>query len=369
MTQIGIVVPVYKEEITEYEEFSLRQLKKVLGHYPLIFAAPTQLKGNIYREMFPSASWQYFSVENFDGFTAYNQLLMSDEFYAAFSEYEKILICQTDVLVLADRLQDFLALPYDYIGAPIAIFQQDLYQLYGGNGGFSLRDVKACREVIQREAEMVAAWRDNEDEFFSHVGLKCPEWFRVAPVEVAARFSFDRFSKFLYQFAGEELPMALHAWFNHDLHWLQNLIKETMAGCEPLPKKWGSTELAELQSFLLKNQLILFYGAGQWGKCFLQYCQYRGIAVAGFVVSDNQCLSETMYRGVPIWKISDVPRGIENYGVVLTTGRMYRPEIKANLQLYGVRKMAELSEVICDEVGTFLLADENKRGKAVYIAD
>ena len=370
MENVGIVVPIYKEILNEYEKFSLIRLNEVLGKYPIIFVAPKSLRGAMYQNLIPQAKWQTFADAYFSGFSGYNKLLMSDDFYKVFSEYEKILICQPDVLVIEDKLQEFLTLPYDYFGAPIAIFRDDLYQLYGGNGGFSLRRIKACREALQLGKEEIVSWRNNEDEFFSYIGLKYPDKFRVAPVKIAAKFAFDRYGKFLYKYTGDRLPFAIHAWYSHNLESIAKLIKAKMNGSKmPVPTIWGSNGLGELLDFIKSNQPILFYGAGDWGKCFLQYCQYNGISINGFVVSDSQLLSETAYRGVPIWHIGEVPEGVESYGVVLTVGRMLRDEIGENLCAYGVDKVKELSEDICDEIGTFLLEQEDKTEQAIYFSD
>lgn len=367
MTNVGIVVPVYKEELNDYEKFSLMRLTEVLGNYPIIFVAPKSLRGTMYRKLIPQAKWQTFADTCFEGFSAYNKLLMSDEFYDAFSEYEEILICQPDVLVLEDRLQEFLTLPYDYFGAPIAIFHDDLYQLYGGNGGFSLRSVKACREVLQFGKEELASWRNNEDEFFSYIGIKYPDKFRVAPVDIAAKFAFDRYGNFLYKFNNDKLPFAIHAWYSHDLEPLSKYIEAKINVSDmPVPTIWGSNGLGELLNFIKSNQSIIFYGAGDWGKCLLQYCQYNDIAIDGFVVSDGQHLQMNMYRGLPIWHIGEIPDGVASYGVVLTVGRMLRNEIKINLRRHGVKKVSEISETVFDAIGSFLLAQENKQGKAVY---
>ncbi len=367
MAQVGIVVPIYKEELNEYEIFSLVRLNEVLGKYPIIFVAPASLKGEAWRKLVPQAKWRTFVGAYFEGFSAYNKLLMSDEFYKVFSEYEKILICQPDVLVLEDRLQDFLTLPYDYFGAPIAIFRDDLYQLYGGNGGFSLRNVKACCEALQLGKRELESWRNNEDEFFSYIGIKYPDKFRVAPVKIAAKFAFDRYGKFLYQYNDDRLPFAIHAWYSHNLESIAKLIKAKMNGSKmPVPTIWGSNSLGELLDFIKSNQPILFYGAGDWGKCFLQYCKYNNIIIDGFVVSDDQSLPINIYRGVPIWHISEVPKGVTSYGAVLTVGRMLRDKIKMTLHCHGVEAVAEISEAVFDEIGSFILEQENKQGEAIY---
>ena len=113
-----IVVPIYRSELRETERVSLLQLQKVLGNYPRVFLAPASLSFDF------GALGRGFGVERFDdayfdGLSGYSCLMLSDEFYARFADYQYVLIYQLDAFVFQDTLRAFCALGYDYIGAPV----------------------------------------------------------------------------------------------------------------------------------------------------------------------------------------------------------------------------------------------------------
>lgn len=328
MARIGIVVPVYKEEILEYEKYSLSRLKEVLGRYPIIFVAPNKLSGDMYRKIVPQSRWQTFANGCFQGFSAYNKLLLSDDFYSAFSDYDKILICQTDVLVLEDRLEEFLSLPYDYIGAPIAVFKNDLHQLYGGNGGFSLRCVRSFMRILEKHREEAERWTENEDEFFSYCGEMHPDEFCVAPPKIAMRFAFDRFSRYMYRKNHEQLPMAWHGWLTYDPEFSCRFIfPEAMHDCHSeMQLRTYSEAMREFHSFIGAFSHIYIYGAGQWGKTVYHYLKMNNVVVKGFIVSDDQFFSGDAYQGTPVHHVSELAGKDKSCGIIFAIGRRYLSE-------------------------------------------
>lgn len=48
----------------------------------------------------------------------YNRLMLSEDLYSAFSNYEYILICQSDAYIFRDELKEWCEAGYDYVGAP-----------------------------------------------------------------------------------------------------------------------------------------------------------------------------------------------------------------------------------------------------------
>lgn len=325
MAQIGIVVPVYKEEISEYEKYSLGRLKEVLGQYPIIFVAPNKLPEEMYRKIVPQSRWQTFANGCFQGFSAYNKLLLSDDFYVAFRDYDKILICQTDVWVLEDRLEEFLSLSYDYIGAPIAVLKNDLYQLYGGNGGFSLRCVRSFMRILEKHRDEAERWAGNEDEFFSFCGEKYPKEFRVAPPQIAMRFAFDRFARYMYRKNQEQLPMAWHGWLTYDPEFSCRFI--TPANMQAIGSGMNfrkrTEAMIEYNSFLEKFSYIYIYGAGAWGKAVFHHLQTKNVRVNGFVVSNDQPLMDSSYHGVSIQHLSAISGSDKQCGVIFSIGKRY----------------------------------------------
>ena len=145
----AVVIPVYKQALTPVEIVSLRQLRKVLGYYPLCFIHPESMEPD-YGELGAGIGAEAFDDVYFQSTTGYSALLLSAEFYDRFAAYEYVLIYQLDAFVFADRLAEFCQMGYDYIGAPVRRLIP-LWHAIGarvGNGGFSLRRVAACRAMI-----------------------------------------------------------------------------------------------------------------------------------------------------------------------------------------------------------------------------
>jgi len=149
-----------------------------------------------------------FDPTYFSSVPAYNRLCFSSAFYRAFSEYEYMLVCQLDAWIFADRLSEWVARGYDYIGAPWCIFCRNRQacdannrnECVGavGNGGLSLRRVSKFAEVTSLGISTLA----NEDIYFSSVLSNKP------PCKEAFLFSVETgFEKFL----GEQFHFGCHA--------------------------------------------------------------------------------------------------------------------------------------------------------------
>lgn len=212
--EVVVVIPVYQQELKWYEQISLNRCLEVLGRYPIVFLCPDGLffdydstSRDIPRVSFPKS---YFTdVKN------YNRLMLSEYFYKRFYDYKKILIYQLDAFVFSDRLQEFCALDYDYIGAPwvLGLGRQQLsghgwVLAHVGNGGFSLRDTKACLHLLRTypvESDMP------EDKFFGILG-KVDKEFRVAPISTAYDFSAEYDAERVWRKNHYTLPFGCHAW-------------------------------------------------------------------------------------------------------------------------------------------------------------
>jgi len=111
-----------------------------------------------------------FNVEDTDN---YNKLLTSSWFWNRIHElgFEKILLFQSDSIMLHGNIQPFLR--YDYIGAPWDFNSNILIKKYRdkgellegiGNGGFSLRNVNVMLDIINKCKITESV---NEDVYFS----------------------------------------------------------------------------------------------------------------------------------------------------------------------------------------------------------
>lgn len=109
----------------------------------------------------------------------YNQLLTNRVFWLNLCKYERVLIFQTDSMLLRKGIEEFLE--WDYVGAPWE------WQDHGGNGGLSIRNPHVMGKIVS-----TFQWNgDNEDTFFSNLLNDKPIFGRLAPRGVAKRFSCE----------------------------------------------------------------------------------------------------------------------------------------------------------------------------------
>jgi hypothetical protein len=257
---VAVVVPVYRSIRTPEEEISYRQLLRVLDRHEKYLIGPESLPLNP-----PEFRVKRFGDEYFTSVAAYSRLLLSREFYETFVEYQYILIYQLDCLVFSDRLAHWCQAGFDYIGAPWLKFPKDPAQGFSrvGNGGLSLRRVNAFLRVIDscrlEESDLWSYWRDvcftplpdlqnqdyswrkrwkkrrrifsqvrrgarwyranfplNEDRFWSDRAKLFDPAFRIAPVEVGLRFSFEQAPRYCFERTNQQLPFGCHAWHKYD---------------------------------------------------------------------------------------------------------------------------------------------------------
>ena len=195
---VAVLVPVYKEVLSELERISLDQLIRVLGKHPIFFVGPQGLKVD-YGKNTEDIPLVGFQQAYFSSVAGYSRLLLNPAFYRAFEEYEYILIYQLDAFVFNDRLEEFCSLGYDYWGAPVHgrgcnYFWQAL-GLRVGNGGLSLRKVSSAIRALEENKEWVrtSPFRDVlegwEDLFWSSLGGREDYDFTCPPINLAIQFS------------------------------------------------------------------------------------------------------------------------------------------------------------------------------------
>ena len=237
---VRVVVPVYRE-LTSDEEISLRNNVRVLAAWPFVVLHPEGVT--------PPACCRELQLEtravsdewlgSRNGIAGYNRMMLSEAFYALFSDVEYILICHTDAWIFRDELGDWCRRGYDCVAAPW--LRRPLYELplvkqymqwrehmkhrrrefsrhvlYGriGNGGLSLRRVEAFRQactVYRAEVETFLANRHhlyNEDVFWAVV----PREFHYPTPDEALRFSIDTHPAYALRRLGGKLPFGCHSW-------------------------------------------------------------------------------------------------------------------------------------------------------------
>ena len=273
---VAIVTPIPSFPLSAEAEISIRHLRKYLGRFDRYIIGPKSLP-----KEFPDFVLQPFPIRYFTSRYGYNRLLMTEQFYRAFSDYEYILIYQLDCLVFANNLEQWCRKNWDYVGAPWLNNSADPTQgfLGVGNGGLSLRRVKsaltvlASKELLEDPKErgrktgrrskflyehldfapklrrgIVAAktflhrygyhnnvrWHvrqlaktnSHEDLFWSFDAPKIMATFRIPEPEGALEFAFEMAPRYCFKLNFGRLPFGCHAWAKYDREfWEPFLLK------------------------------------------------------------------------------------------------------------------------------------------------
>lgn len=264
---VAVVVPYYNRVLSPDEEISFRHLRHFLGEYPIYLIAPQGLKIDC-----PDFRIKRFDDKFFRDVFSFSKFMLSRQFYEPFIEYKYMLIYQLDGLVFSDQLRPWCEMDFDYIGAPWLKFKDRPNQGFSrvGNGGFSLRKIENFLKVIDSRRylrERQPYWKDlffaplydiqnlnmprrflkrlrvfrevrkgvgsylsrytlNEDRFWSdRARLFYPD-FKIAPVEVALRFSFEAAPRYCFERNNYRLPFGCHGWTKWDRNfWEDHLLK------------------------------------------------------------------------------------------------------------------------------------------------
>jgi hypothetical protein len=241
---VVVTIPVYKTCPDENERRSLVQCLRVLNRYPIVFFAPEGLNMSFYERA--CADIATFRIQRFDahffaGIGGYNELMLSRRFYQAFRNYRFLLIYQLDAWVFRDELENWCHKGYDYIGAPYPFINMDTYPMkvltryrhwlkrmqssfpgfyqfkQVGNGGFSLRNVRKVLFLLRFKNLQPALWQQlMEDNYFQYWGNLMFPFFKLPPVEEAAKFSIELEPGRTYQLTGGQLPFGCHAYLRYE---------------------------------------------------------------------------------------------------------------------------------------------------------
>lgn len=243
---VAVVIPYYHRELTETEKISFRNCLDVLGHYPIVLIVPESMGEEGYP---PEPDLLFEAVPDawMESVESYNRMMLSKDFYSRFLQYEYILVHQLDAFVFSDSLGRFCGYGYDFIGAPWLpgmYYPHNLKQCmwYVGNGGFSLRRVSAFLNIL--DTCPTDGITMNEDIFWAS---RDSGQFRVAPVEIALHFAFERYVRQCYSLNHNQLPFGCHAWEKYDFDFWRPIFAEK--GYRPsLPMPEGIDKGAEYPS-------------------------------------------------------------------------------------------------------------------------
>ena len=237
-----VVIPIYKNALTKNEKLSVQSYLKYFKEYPLVFIAPEKIDEQYYRNLFPKIEIRKYDNRYFRSNKTYNKLMLSPEFYEGFSDYEYMLVAQTDAIVITlnANFDYFLSGAWDYIGAPwytpiikkytikdfiklLVIHHPNYCQ--NGNGGFSLRNIAALTKLLKKDRIYIKLlWWFNEDIYFTYRG-QATKALRIADRDTSEKFALEENMK--EQLTKGVCPVALHAWEKYFSSYkeLEELVK------------------------------------------------------------------------------------------------------------------------------------------------
>lgn len=276
-----VVIPVYKNELTDVEKASFCQCCKVLAQHPICLLTFAALDCSMYYQIAQAYDIDLLR-ENFDGryfrnVTGYNSLMLTKELYQRFATYEYMLIYQLDAWVFRDELDEWCMKGYNIIGAPIAIMKDKNVALVPDvyNGGFSLRKPSYCISILNYKGPLLKPgkiwqmnpsggwWQRiknvllfvpkclgfrnnvrylqrnryiNEDLFFNLIFNKDwggknifdekKQWLHAEfpPMNEAVAFAFEMQPRALYNLNHTTLPFGCHAWEKYDKEFWKSYI-------------------------------------------------------------------------------------------------------------------------------------------------
>lgn len=357
--KVIVVIPIYRNNLNVYEKISLNQMLKVLNKQEICFIAPESMTIDLSIKV---KRVERFPDRFFISTKTYNELLMSDMFYARFCEYEYMLISQLDVFVFEDKTDYFCELGYDYIGAPwlagytnYEILNRKVLRV--GNGGFSLRKIASCRNAISRNLELAEYYiGKNEDVFFSACDEK---GLKVAPVEVALSFAFEREVRRSFELNNHMLPFGCHAWEKYDVEFWIPYIASFGYDVSSIDVKSGAHDLRCLEEYnwlyrcavffeqdtffyslvervkkmlcLGDNDNLYLWGAGFWGRNLKRILEDLKMNIDGYI--DNK--QEIQGNYVDNAMVFSPDRIKETDKIIVSADRKYYKEISMQLESLG----------------------------------
>ena len=260
-TKIVVCVPIYKTELSLFEQVAIKQMKKVLAGYTKVFFAPKSLNFD-FGELGEDIGVERFPDYFFRGVVNYSALMLNIDFYKRFRQYEYMLVYQTDAFVFSDRLSEFCAMGYDYIGAPVAR-ANPLWNFIAarvGNGGLSLRKINSVIRMLEQhhnklEGPLATIFWLWEDIFWGYCGQQESYDFRVAPINIAAEFALDDTRSGFKRLQKGWQPFGCHGWWQLNyLSW-----KPVIEACGyhlPAGKKGGKERYPRLNNYLQSRTTV-----------------------------------------------------------------------------------------------------------------
>ncbi len=266
--KLCVIIPAHKSRLTVDEVISLQACYRRLKHYDCyLLHGADGFSPQDYLDIHPQLMLKRVPAHWLSSLEQYNRMKVNPAFYDLFRHYQFMLTYELDAYIFGSDIAAHHGFDYDYIGAPI--FEGYLQATKDApfrcalNSGFSMRNISACRTMLDKLQLYKDWWKKNkfllvnfpflrrnvnpnwrsvmdhdhlraylkgnffhEDIIWSEVMPALFPSFRVAPPDIAASFSFEVNPERLYQLKGQ-LPLGCHAWTRFPAFW-DNHIYESI---------------------------------------------------------------------------------------------------------------------------------------------
>jgi hypothetical protein len=252
---VAVIIPFYKDTLTNYEAIALEQCFKVLHAHPVIAIKPNHLILPPEVNKYPFTEVIDFDNHYFANIAGYNELMLSENFYGAFLEYKYMLIYQLDAFVFKDELKHWCDQGYDYIGAPwlkayehgdmiktiksnITYYFHIRYNIWKdgepskyqyenriGNGGFSLRKIEKFYNACIKYKATINEYLNkgthhfNEDRFWSIEVNRKRRTLNIPGYHTGIKFSVEIVPERAFRLNNNLVPFGCHAWDKNVDFW------------------------------------------------------------------------------------------------------------------------------------------------------
>lgn len=206
MKKCCIVIVTHKETLDGKDEISFKRCLEVFGgKRDIKLILPDNITTTYYEEYINVLEIVKVNNKWLSSLKEYNAMCCNQEFWNLFTDYEYVLIYQTDCWVFEDRLDYFMGLGYDWYGAPWPHHNDTV-----GNGGLSLRKVSKMIEITSKyEFKWESIYGAEDAWFCQNKGSE----LNICDLENACNFSMENITgRYLSKI--KTIPMGLHGRFN-----------------------------------------------------------------------------------------------------------------------------------------------------------
>jgi Protein of unknown function (DUF5672) len=247
-----VAIPIYKTQPNAYEAISLKQCLQVLRRYPITFITPRSLDIQWYQNFcrdYDNVTFEYF--DNLGGHKAYSNLMLSNEFYGCFLNYDYLLIYHLDAFVFKDSLTEWCDKGYDYIGAYVfnPVFMEEiagsatlrLYKHlnkknYVGNGGFSLRKISSLHAHTKLLKPLINYMTNRREIFLEDLFwcMRTPQinpFFGIPTPEICQKFAVEFHPTYQKEMPfsridDPDFPFGCHGWIQFNIEFWKPFIQQ-----------------------------------------------------------------------------------------------------------------------------------------------